>query len=145
MFALQKDPCISLLCCVVQSCVLLSEQFNPVGLDMLFHVEPLDEPPVTVGALVWLLPSVDLPVPVETAGVGQQLTALLALHCSLPIGSDHVCPGDKTVLQSCSFYLWEDLLDSTGWMFLSLDLVEQVARLPAKPAVPARHLAGQAG
>ena len=77
---------------------MLSEQFNPVCLDMLFHVEPLDEPPVTVGTLVWLLPSVDLPVSVETAGVGQQLTALLALHCSLPIGADYVGPADSKML-----------------------------------------------
>ena len=71
---------------------------------MLFHVEPLDEPPVTVGTLVWLLPSVDLPVSVETAGVGQQLTALLALHCSLPIGADYVGPADSEML-AISFVL----------------------------------------
>ena len=39
-----------------------------------------------------LLPGVDLPVPVEAAGVGQYLTALLALDCRLSIGSDHVSP-----------------------------------------------------
>ena len=66
---------------------------------MLFHVEPLDEPPVTVGALVWLLPSVDLPVPVETAGVGQHLAAVLALHAGLPIGPDLTSPM-KNILQS---------------------------------------------
>ena len=37
---------------------------------------------------MWLLPSVDLPVSVETAGVGQQLPALLALDAGLPIGTD---------------------------------------------------------
>ena len=81
---------------------------------MLLHVESLDESPkikfilifpllkviimsspVTVGTLVWLLPRVDLPVPVEAAGVGQQLPALLALHCSLTIGSNHVGPADR--------------------------------------------------
>ena len=82
---------------------------QPVGLDVLLHVVALDESPVkqtvtisdiagemfkedllvAVGALVWLLPSVDLPVSVETAGVGQQLPALLALDAGLTIGTDH--------------------------------------------------------
>ena len=40
-----------------------------------------------------LLPGVDLPVPVERAGVGQQLAALLALHRRLAVRPDHVRPG----------------------------------------------------
>ena len=44
--------------------------------------------PGTVRTLVRFVPSVDLPVSVETAGVGQQLPALLALHTGLPIGAD---------------------------------------------------------
>ena len=106
---------------------MLSEQFNPVCLDMLFHVEPLDEPPVTVGTLVWLLPSVDLPVSVETAGVGQQLTALLALHCSLPIGADYVGPADSKMLAILSVLGTGGghLLDSTGGVFLSLDFIKE--------------------
>ena len=54
--------------------------------------------PVTVGTLVWLLPSVDLPVSVEAAGVGQQLPALLALDGRLPIGADHVGPAERKLL-----------------------------------------------
>ena len=34
------------------------------------------------------VPRVNLPMSVEAAGVGQQLTALLALHAGLPIGSN---------------------------------------------------------
>ena len=44
--------------------------------------------PGAVWTLVRFVPRVDLPVSVETAGVGQQLTALLALHTGLPIGAD---------------------------------------------------------
>ena len=44
--------------------------------------------PVTVWALVWLLSSVDLPVPVEAAGVSQDLAALLALDHRLPVAAD---------------------------------------------------------
>ena len=51
---------------------------------------------LTVGTLVRLLSSVDLPVPVETAGVGQHLAAVLALHAGLPIGSDLTGP-DKNI------------------------------------------------
>ena len=54
---------------------------------------------VTVGALVWLLSGVDLPVSVETAGVGQHLPAVLALHAGLPIGPDLTGPM-KNILQS---------------------------------------------
>ena len=39
-------------------------------------------------ALVRLLPGVDLPVPVEAAGVGQHLAAVLARHTRLAVGSD---------------------------------------------------------
>ena len=53
--------------------------------------------PVTVGTLVWLLSGVDLPVPVETAGVGQELSALLALHGRFPIWTDHVGPEERIV------------------------------------------------
>ena len=53
-------------------------------------------PPVAVGALVRLLPGVDLPVPVERAGVRQQFAALLALHRRLAVRPDHVRPeGEK--------------------------------------------------
>ena len=38
--------------------------------------------------LVRFVSGVDLPVPVETAGVGQQLAALLALDTGLAVGSD---------------------------------------------------------
>ena len=38
--------------------------------------------------LVGFVSSVDLPVPVQTAGVRQQLPALLALDAGLPIGAD---------------------------------------------------------
>ena len=82
---------------------------QPVGLDVLLHVVPLDKSPakykvssvlinlhlsllVTVRTFVWLLPGVDLPVPVQTAGVGQHLAAVLALHAGLPIGSDFSSP-----------------------------------------------------
>ena len=44
--------------------------------------------PVAVWALVWLLSSVDLPVPVEAAGVSQHLAALLALDHRLPVAAD---------------------------------------------------------
>ena len=44
--------------------------------------------PGTVWTLVRFVPRVDLPVPVETAGVGQQLPTLLALDTGLPIGPD---------------------------------------------------------
>jgi len=37
---------------------------------------------------VGLVPAVDLPVPVEAAGVGQLLAAHLALHRRLPVGPD---------------------------------------------------------
>ena len=37
---------------------------------------------------MWLLPGVDLPVPVEAAGISQHLAAVLALHARLPVGSD---------------------------------------------------------
>ena len=54
---------------------------------------------VTVGTLVWLLSSVDLPVSVETARVGQHLPTVLALHTGLPVGSDLTGPDKKiTVL-----------------------------------------------
>jgi len=51
-----------------------------VSLDVLLHVVPLDKPFLTVWALVRLLPVVYLPVPVEAAGVGQHLAAVLARH-----------------------------------------------------------------
>ena len=82
---------------------------HPVCLDVLLHVVPLDKSPakykvssvllglhlsllVTVRTFVWLLPGVDLPVPVQTAGVGQHLAAVLALHAGLSIGSDLSSP-----------------------------------------------------
>ena len=37
---------------------------------------------------MWLLPGVDLPVPVEAAGVSQHLAALLALDHRLPVAAD---------------------------------------------------------
>ena len=40
------------------------------------------------------LSSVDLPVSVETAGVGQQFPALLALYTGLTIGSDFTSLGE---------------------------------------------------
>ena len=48
--------------------------------------------PVTVGTLVGLLSSVDLPVPVEAAGVGQHLAALLALNGRLSTCAHDVSP-----------------------------------------------------
>ena len=55
--------------------------------------------------LVRFVSAVDLPVPVETAGVCQQLTALLALHCSLPIGSDLA-----RLYAAQRMFLWLELL-----------------------------------
>ena len=43
---------------------------------------------VTVWALVRPLPGVDLPVPVEAAGVGQHLAALLALDHGFTIATN---------------------------------------------------------
>ena len=91
---------------------------------MLLHVESLDKPPrkkehqfksspwlviaaylpVTVGALVRLLPRVDLPVPVEAAGVGQHLPALLAPDHRLPVGADLPSP-DAAIRMFLSLYL----------------------------------------
>ena len=44
------------------------------------------------------VPSVDLPVPVETAGVGQQLAALLALHRSLPVRPEDAGPDKREIV-----------------------------------------------
>lgn len=44
--------------------------------------------PGAVGALVWLVPGVDLPVAVEAAGVRQLLPAHLARHARLPVRPD---------------------------------------------------------
>ena len=60
--------------------------------------------PVTVGALVRLLPGVDLPVPVEAAGVGQHLPALLAPDHRLPIGAD-LTGSDAAIWMLLSFPL----------------------------------------
>ncbi len=50
--------------------------------------------PWTIGTLVRLVPAVDLPVPVEAAGVRQLLTAHLTGHARLPIGS-HLARPDQ--------------------------------------------------
>ena len=47
----------------------------------------------TVGTFVGLLPGVDLPVPVEAAGVGQHLAALLALDTHFTVVSYLTGPG----------------------------------------------------
>ena len=64
---------------------LLGDSFELVGLKVLPHVVPLDEPPLAERAGVRLLPAVDLPVPVERAGVGQLLAANLARHHRLAV------------------------------------------------------------
>ena len=67
--------------------------------------------PGTVRTLVRFVSAVDLPVPVETAGVGQKLTALLALHCSLPVGPDL-----PRLYAAQRMFLWlELLLARTDW------------------------------
>ena len=48
-------------------------------------VSPLDEPPLAEGASVGLLPAVNLPVPVQRAGIRQLLSAHLARHHRLSI------------------------------------------------------------
>ena len=90
-----------------------------MGLDMLFHVESLDEPPrkgrsikiclgiytssfylhVTVGALVRFFSGVDLPVPVESAWISQQFATLLTLDCSLAIGTNHISSSKTKIRQ----------------------------------------------
>ena len=72
-------------------------------------------------ALMWLLPGVDLPVPVEAAGVGQHLAAVLARHTRLAVGSD---------LPSLDSPLWRShlvsLLGRVGWRSLT----------PCRPLAP---------
>ena len=44
--------------------------------------------PLTVGTLVWFVSAVDLPVPVETAGIRQLLPTDLALDSWFPVSPD---------------------------------------------------------
>ena len=90
---------------------------------------------VTVGTLVRLLSSVDLPVSVETAGVGQHLPAVLALHARLPVGSDLTGPerNNIRVLAVSQQYLY--LLNAAQGSSVLLDLVSErsVGRGPSSP------------
>ena len=62
--------------------------FQTMGFDMLLHVVSLDESFVTIWAFVWLIPSVDLSVPVETAWISQCFAALLTLNSRLSVGTN---------------------------------------------------------
>ena len=85
-------------------CFLVCQQLYPVSLDVLLHIVSLNKPPgtreahltvdllqilclpLTVGTLVWFVSAVDLPVPVETAGISQLLPAHLALDGWFTVG-----------------------------------------------------------
>ena len=54
----------------------------------MIRVIPPPYSPLAVRTLMGLVPTVDLPVPVKTAGVRQLLPANLALHRWLAVGPD---------------------------------------------------------
>ena len=77
-----------------------------MSLDVLLHIVSLYKPPgtrqarltadllqilclpLTVGTFVWFVAAVDLPVPVETAGISQLLPTNLALDSWFPVSPD---------------------------------------------------------